>query len=155
MKTVLVSACLLGSRCRWHGRKVRPSSYVRKFIAEHPHVKIIPVCPEELGGLPTPRPPVKVRKGRAFQTCPEKNKRDEVTGADVTEYFVAGANATLAIAREHGCRRAICSAQPILQQVRFRRTVACRKRNRNYKYVLRKAETEIVSSGKRFINCLS
>ena len=107
MQTVLVSACLLGKPCRWHGRAVRPSGYVKKFLAEHPDVEIVPVCPEELGGLPTPRPPVKVRKGRAYETCEEKAKRDEVTGRDVTDNFQAGAEATMAIARKHGCRLAI------------------------------------------------
>ncbi len=113
MKTILVSSCLMGAPTRWHGRAVRPSSYVRKYLAEHPDAKIVPICPEQLGGLPTPRPPVKVRKGRAYETCPEKTKRDEVTGAEVTEYFRAGAQAALAIARENGCRLAIlCMASP-------------------------------------------
>jgi uncharacterized protein YbbK (DUF523 family) len=113
MQTVLVSACLLGIPCRWHGRSVRPSAQVRKFITDHPEVEIVPVCPEELGGLPTPRPPVKTRRGHVFETCADKAKRDEVTGAEVTEYFVAGANATLAIARKHDCRLAIlCRNSP-------------------------------------------
>ena len=113
MRTILVSSCLMGAPTRWHGRDVRPSSFVRKYLAEHPDVKVVSVCPEQLGGLPTPRPPVKVRKGRAFETCPEKDKRDEVTGAEVTEYFVAGAQATLAIAQENRCRLAIlCKSSP-------------------------------------------
>jgi len=120
MQTILISACLLGERCRWHNRPVRPSEFVRKYLAEHPDVKVVSVCPEQLGGLPTPRPPVKVRKGRAFQTCPEKDKRDEVTGDDVTDYFIAGAQASLAIAQEHGCRLAIlCRASPSCARTGF------------------------------------
>ena len=113
MQTVLVSACLLGKPCRWHGRAVRPSGYVKKFLADHPDVEVVPVCPEELGGLPTPRPPVKTRRGRIFETCADKTRRNEVTGPEVTAAFVAGAEATLAIAKEHGCAFAIlCRNSP-------------------------------------------
>jgi len=54
MSAVIVSACLLGEPVRWHGREVPMSGFVKKFVAEHPEVKLIPVCPEQLGGLPTP-----------------------------------------------------------------------------------------------------
>ncbi|MBN1451547.1 MAG: DUF523 domain-containing protein [Anaerolineales bacterium] len=113
MKKVLVSACLLGTPCRWHGRKVPQSGYVKKFIAEHPEVKVIPVCPEELGGLPTPRPPVKSRRGRIFQTCADKARREKITGKEVTDAFITGAKATLKIARKHKCKLAIlCRNSP-------------------------------------------
>jgi uncharacterized protein YbbK (DUF523 family) len=86
---------------------------VKKFLADHPDVEIVPVCPEELGGLPTPRPPVKTRRGRIFETCADKARRDEVTGPEVTAAFVAGAEATLAIARKRGCSFAIlCKNSP-------------------------------------------
>jgi uncharacterized protein YbbK (DUF523 family) len=104
---ILVSACLLGHAVRWHGKPVKPSPYVKKYLADHPGVQVIAVCPEQLGGLPTPRPPVKVRKGVVLQTCEEKSMRNEVTGLDVTEYFVAGAQMTLAIAKKHKCKTAI------------------------------------------------
>ena len=107
MERILVSACLCNIVCRWHGRKVPYSSYVRKFLKENPDVQLIPVCPEQLGGLPTPRPPVKSRNHRILQTCEDKAHRDEVTGDDVTEAFVAGAQATLVIAKHYCCTRAI------------------------------------------------
>jgi len=107
MNYVLVSACLVGEEVRWHGRKVPYSAFVRKFQKANPDVQLIPVCPEMLGGLPTPRPPVKVRHGRVLTTCEDKAHRDEVTGDDVTDAFVAGAQATLTIAKENRCTRAI------------------------------------------------
>jgi len=107
MNCVLVSACLAGENVRWHGRKVPYSSCLRKFLKENPDVQLIPVCPEQLGGLPTPRPPVKSRNGRIYETCEDKARRDEVTGDDVTDAFVAGAQATLAIAKHYCCTRAI------------------------------------------------
>lgn len=68
---------------------------------------LMPAGATRLRGLPTPRPPVKIRKGHAYETCAEKERRDSVTGRDVTGAFQAGAEATLAIAREHDCRLAI------------------------------------------------
>ncbi len=74
---------------------------------------MVPVCPEELGGLPTPRPPVKRQRGRVFETCADKKRRREVTGREVTDAFEAGADATLTIARKHRCRLAIlCQWSP-------------------------------------------
>ena len=92
MTKVLVSACLLGHPCRWHGRAVPMSKYVLRYRQEHPGVEFVPVCPEQLGGLPTPRPAVKWVKGRIFQTCPEKERRHAVTGKEVTAAFQAGAD---------------------------------------------------------------
>ena len=51
-KPILVSACLLGCACRYDGAS-KPHPGVMALAKEHP---LIPVCPEQLGGLPTPRP---------------------------------------------------------------------------------------------------
>ena len=113
MKILLVSACLLGVPCRWHGKKIAPSKAVEQFLENHPGVNVVPVCPEELGGLPTPRPPVKTVRGRVYETVPEKELRASVTGKDVTDAFVAGAEATLAIAKMHRCKLAVlCARSP-------------------------------------------
>lgn len=112
-ESVLVSACLLGEPCRWHGRGVRPSSFCKRFQAKYPHAEFVPVCPEMLGGLPVPRPPVKRRQGHVYETCAEKAGRKHVTGADVTDAFRRGAEATLTLALRHGCTRAIlCKYSP-------------------------------------------
>jgi len=113
MKTMLVSACLLGVSCRWHAKKIAPSKAVERFLENHPGVQVIPVCPEELGGLPTPRPPVKTVRGRVYETVAEKELRASVTGKDVTDAFVAGAEATLAIAKKHRCKLTVlCARSP-------------------------------------------
>lgn len=112
-RNVLVSACLLGFRCRWHGRKVYKSTFVKRWEKANPDVELIPVCPEELGGLPTPRPPVKTVKGRIYETCADKTKRKSVTGKEVTAIYKKGARAALAIAKKHRCRLAIlCKWSP-------------------------------------------
>jgi uncharacterized protein YbbK (DUF523 family) len=113
MENVLVSACLLGEPCRWHGEKQAMSSFVKRYIAHNPDVQLVPVCPEVLAGLPVPRPPVKRRKGKIYETCPEKENRKNVTGADVTEIFAHGAQLTLDIAKSHMCQKAIlCKFSP-------------------------------------------
>ena len=59
--------------------------------------EIIPVCPEVLGGLRTPRTPAEIRDERVVTK----------DGRDVTEEYVRGAEETLQIAREKNCRRAV------------------------------------------------
>ncbi len=59
--TILVSACLLGENCKYNGGNNR-NERVLRYVAGH---EIIPVCPEMLGGLPSPRKPVEWRDGHA------------------------------------------------------------------------------------------
>ena len=90
---LLVSACLLGVPCRYDGG-AKPDGRVLALLARH---ECIPVCPEQLGGLPTPRPPAE-RRGAAVVTA---------EGADVTEQYRRGAEAALALARLYGCQAAV------------------------------------------------
>lgn len=59
--TFLVSACLLGENCKYNGGNNR-NERVLRYVAGH---EVIPVCPEMLGGLPSPRRPVEWRDGHA------------------------------------------------------------------------------------------
>ncbi|NMC75895.1 MAG: DUF523 domain-containing protein [Candidatus Methanofastidiosa archaeon] len=95
---ILVSSCLIGKPCRWHGKKTYFSSFLKNFLKTNSVSKIIDICPEMLGGLPTPRPPVKRIKGRVYETCADKQLRRLNTGKDVTVYFIKGAEKTLEIA---------------------------------------------------------
>lgn len=110
---VLISSCLLGIPCRWHGKKLYLSTFIKKYQKENPLSNIIHVCPETLGGLPTPRPPVKRLKGRVYETCVEKLNRKNVTGKDISTYFIKGAEKTLKIAIENNIKLAIlCNWSP-------------------------------------------
>jgi uncharacterized protein YbbK (DUF523 family) len=107
---VLVSACLLGCPCRWHGRPVPISAAVRRLLRGK---TVMPVCPEVLGGLSIPRPPVKRLRGRIYCTHPDKARRRTVTGRDVTAAFERGARAVCEIAKREEIKRAIlCKWSP-------------------------------------------
>lgn len=94
---ILVSACLLGLRCRYNAQ---PVTNERVLALAKAHT-LIPVCPEQLGGLPTPRPPAE-RNGERV-VCND--------GTDVTGAFIRGAEETLLLARTLGCRTAILKAR--------------------------------------------
>ena len=94
---ILVSACLLGCACRYDG-KSKPDARTLALLARH---TLIPVCPELLGGLPTPRIPAE-RVG-------EKVLRSD--GTDVTEVYKRGAEEVLRLARLYGARVAILKAK--------------------------------------------
>lgn len=92
---LLVSACLLGRPCRYDGRACPLDE--ASLAALRARYRLIPVCPEQLGGLPTPRPPAELKDGRALTAA----------GEDVTAAFLRGAEACLRLAREQGARRAL------------------------------------------------
>lgn len=92
-KPKLVSACLFGINCRYDGRS-KPDKKVIKLATKE---ILIPVCPEQLGGLPTPREPQEQKGSRVFT----------ISGKDVTENFERGAQQTLTIARLLKCKEAI------------------------------------------------
>ncbi|MEM3161731.1 MAG: DUF523 domain-containing protein, partial [Candidatus Bathyarchaeia archaeon] len=85
MKLKLCSACLLGVKCRYDGKSSRHEKVIKLLEKE----VLIPVCPEQLGGLPTPREPVELKEGRAITK----------SGRDVTENFVRGAKQVLELAK--------------------------------------------------------
>jgi uncharacterized protein YbbK (DUF523 family) len=96
---VIVSACLLGAPVRYDGTDKKTNHHVlQRWIDEG---RVVPVCPEVLGGLGTPRPP-------AEMTHADGVRRVRVnTGRDVTAEFERGAAEALEIAVRAGARVAI------------------------------------------------
>jgi len=96
MENVLISACLLGVACRYDGlSKPLPSETIEKLKETY---RLVPICPEIMGGLPTPRIPAEISpKGAVL-------RKD---GADVTENYHRGAAEALRLARLFDCRTAI------------------------------------------------
>ena len=90
---ILVSACLLGVECRYDGTG-KEMVGLKALMKEY---HLIPVCPEQLGGLPTPRLPSE-RSGERVLMC---------DGTDVTDRYRQGAEETLRLAKRCGCRIAV------------------------------------------------
>ncbi len=92
---LLVSACLLGENCKYSGgNNALPPELLAALEARY---RLVPVCPERDGGLPTPRLPSE-RKGKRVLNR---------AGEDVTEAFRRGAQLALETARREGCRLAL------------------------------------------------
>jgi uncharacterized protein YbbK (DUF523 family) len=92
----LISACLLGMRCAWNGQDIYRSD---KAIALLNSEMLLPICPEQLGGLRTPRAPQEIQGGTGEDVLDEKCKVLNIDGEDVTQKFINGAVETLKIAR--------------------------------------------------------
>lgn len=111
---VLISACLLGIPCRWHGRRPkRREALIRRLKKRY---VLVPVCPEQLGGMPTPRTGETLR-GTGAQVLDDglrivapprraEARRAGSQGEDVTEFHVNGARYALEIAEIVGAKRA-------------------------------------------------
>lgn len=96
---ILISACLLGLPCRYGGDGY-PLPALEDLLAR-PGLHFVPVCPEQLGGLPTPRPPAE-RVGDRVLTR---------EGADVTAAYERGAAQAAALAMRLGCGCALLKAR--------------------------------------------
>jgi len=92
----LISACLLGVKCAWDGKDNYKND---KAIELLNFETLIPVCPEQLGGLKTPRVPQEIQGGTGEDVLDKKCKVLNKDGEDVTQEFITGAEETLKIAR--------------------------------------------------------
>lgn len=93
MENIIVSACLLGVSCRYDGNS-KPNE---KIINLKEKYNLIPICPEIMGGLPTPRMPAEIKDGRVKTE----------NGIDVTEEYKKGADEAIKLAKLFGCKKAI------------------------------------------------
>ena len=99
---ILVSKCLTGCPCRYDGAS-KPDPAIKALVESG---GAIAVCPEQLGGLPTPRVPAELT-GSGEDVLDNKARAVTYDGRDVTAQFVLGAERALAIAKENGIKRAI------------------------------------------------
>lgn len=98
MEALLISACLLGSNCKYSGgNNALPAAALARLRARY---RLIPACPETAGGLPIPRQPSERIGERVISKI----------GHDVTAEFEKGADVAIALARRYGCRKALLKA---------------------------------------------
>jgi uncharacterized protein YbbK (DUF523 family) len=102
---ILVSACLLGLRTRYDGG-CKHNAAVLAWLARE-ELLPIPVCPEQLAGLPTPRPKTRFATGDGTAVLDGHGEVITFAGEPVSALFLQGARETLRIARLTGCRRAL------------------------------------------------
>jgi uncharacterized protein YbbK (DUF523 family) len=95
---VIVSACLLGVECNHRGL-ANPSASVQALGRA---ARLIPVCPEVAGGLPTPRPAAEISPDGRVRTA---------DGEDVSESYLRGAAQAVDVARAAGAKRAVLKAR--------------------------------------------
>jgi uncharacterized protein YbbK (DUF523 family) len=106
---LLISACLLGVACNHEGRG-SPRAVVDELAR---HYRLVPVCPEVLGGLPTPRAAAELRGGDGADVVADTGDARVVNieGEDVTAAYRRGAEAAVAVARAVGAERAVLKAR--------------------------------------------
>lgn len=104
---ILVSRCLLGHRVRYDGGASGPYGQLARWQDEG---RIIALCPEVAGGLPTPRAPAEIPGGQGLDVLNGKAPVMTSEGEDVTAAFMDGAQQALALVNRHGIRIAILKA---------------------------------------------
>jgi uncharacterized protein YbbK (DUF523 family) len=93
-RPVIVSACLLGLKTRYDGGSATDDAVVdasRDAI-------FIPVCPEQLGGLPTPRPRAEITQGNGAEVLGGTSRVLDELGKDISTELLNGAEAVAGIA---------------------------------------------------------
>ncbi len=100
---VIVSTCLTGIRCRYDGGDARNEALEGLLTGAEP----LPLCPEELGGLPTPRPAAEIEAGDGNDVLDGRAAVLDENSRDVTANFIEGAKEGLRQAITEGAKRAI------------------------------------------------
>jgi uncharacterized protein YbbK (DUF523 family) len=94
---IMVSACLLGVKCRYDG-KAKPVDGLKRRLAG---CRIIPFCPECLGELPVPRLPAEIQVGEGAAVLAGKSRVVNRQGEDYTAQFIDGARRAVELYREN------------------------------------------------------
>ena len=101
---VLISACFLGIPCRWHARRAKRRDELIARLKER--YVLVPICPEQLGGMPTPRSGAMLHGTGAQVLDAGLRFVDDKTGQDMTDAAVRGSQYVLEIAQIVGAKRA-------------------------------------------------
>jgi len=100
---ILVSSCLLGLNVKYNGE-----SNAHPLLMQYSYLgKYIPICPEQLGGLPTPRSPLEIEEGSGEDVLKLQKRVINKQGEDFTAQFLKGAEQALMIARTFPVKAAI------------------------------------------------
>lgn len=100
---ILVSACLIGINCKYNGENNK-NDKVSNYLKGKQYII---ACPEQLGGLSTPRNPSEIIAFDGYEVIKGKAKVMTNENIDVTDQFIKGAKESLKIATLYNCREAI------------------------------------------------
>jgi len=110
MSKILISACLIGQKVRYDAKDcLQAHERLQQWIRDG---KVISICPEMAGGLPTPRPPSEIEPGKNAEAVLQFQARVLTNqGIDVSDEYRKGAQKALALAQQHGIKVAILKAR--------------------------------------------
>jgi uncharacterized protein YbbK (DUF523 family) len=108
MEKILVSRCLLGHPVRYDGGAHGPFGLLERWQQEG---RIVPLCPEVAGGLPTPRAAAEIAGGQGAQVLDGHLPVLTLDGEDVTAAFAEAAEQALALVAKYGIRLALLKAR--------------------------------------------
>lgn len=104
---ILISACLAGENCKYNGgNNLHP--LFKKMAADQ---RILLVCPEQLGGLPTPRTPCEILGGDGKAVLHGKARVLDAEGRELTAAFIKGAQKSLDMAQKHDIKLAVLKSR--------------------------------------------
>ena len=107
MQKILVSRCLLGHRVRYDGGASGPFDQLQQWLDEG---RVVPLCPEVAGGLPTPRAAAEIPGGQGGEVLDGHASVITTEGDDVSAEFLSGAYQALDLVQKHGIRIAVLKA---------------------------------------------
>ncbi|OFI05774.1 hypothetical protein CLOACE_15410 [Clostridium acetireducens DSM 10703] len=104
---ILVSACLCGINCKYNGKN-NLNKKILKLLNEG---KVLMICPEQIGGLQTPREPCEIVGGTGADVLKGKSKVLSKSGKDCTKEFIKGAYESLKVAKKCNIKKAILKSK--------------------------------------------
>ena len=107
MQKILVSRCLLGHRVRYDGGASGPFDQLQQWLDDG---RVVPLCPEVAGGLPTPRAAAEIPGGQGGEVLDGHASVITTEGDDVSAEFLSGAYQALDLVQKHGIRIAVLKA---------------------------------------------
>ena len=107
MQKILERRCLLGHRVRYDGGASGPFDQLQAWLDEG---RVVPLCPEVAGGLPTPRAAAEIPGGQGGEVLDGQASVITTEGEDVSAQFLSGACQALELVQRHGIRVAVLKA---------------------------------------------
>lgn len=105
MEKILISACLMGQRVRYDANHAEVKADTLSLW--HNEGRLITICPEMSGGLPVPRPAAEIYNGTGADVLDKNVPVLRKDGADISDFFIKGAQVALDLALKHNIRIAV------------------------------------------------